>query len=368
MKKFLSLALATILMASLSSCVRQPIVSSEVPLSAESDPLSGDPYPTPWGENETLADPRYLKAVASLQADKEGPEGLSVSVYPKRIEAWPNSARFNDVFVVPLDPHWSLEAARTEAAAAKEQGLAAPHYEAAVYSIQYGNRGKKTRIVIPSTLSWGREEFIFDVTTIWANACNVNGAVTYDRLKEIVIPQTITTIEEGAFPDTPEDVTIFCEAPATDGEGNPTYPEAAFTTAPEWATPITENADTRCLNVTTSVSRTFGPRKDFYIGYCDEERRLDAYLEFELEDKENGTTLLGGRQVVSVPMTGNYNAIGDSFGSYYFSFFIAPELPDGAQVKMDSIRLHGVYPALEEDGTYRPDLTTGPLEVEVRTE
>ena len=304
-------------------------------------------------------------------------EAVGVRFGSKLIEAFPNGTMRSDVFVVPTDPNFNLDKVTAECDEAKKKAEEAGEtyvpleFDAAVYRIV---RKNQSHINIPSIVKYGTR-FVMNVTTIYANACcDNNGIAHYEKIEEIVIPKTITTIEAGAFYEAPENIKFLCEAPQSykDEEGATivTYPEDWTNATPTYEYVLDED-DEDALIVSTTIPSKFGIGADFIIGYESEDYDYPAYMEYKL-DKKNGDSWVEENTVryIKLPIvsTNNpYNAVGTKIGLTESIPYVNVPISTDTRVNLGSIVVHNIYGALQEQtpegkytGRFIPDIAKGP--------
>ena len=332
-----------------------------------------------WNPNpaEKEVERKELAVTAVSSTLTKTTQSLSVTFRSKKIEAWANGARYKNVYVLPTDPEWTFEKAMEEYAAAAAEAEAAgtevvlPRYDASVYNISFNKTavGEKDVIVIPSTITRNKG-FTFDVSTIPADCCfdRESGLPSYEGIRKIIIPATVTTIEPGAFYDVPEGVEICCEAPEfyEDEEGNPveTYPGDWTDITPTYDYELTED-QLRQLDLATPSAETFGDGADFFLGIQTEEYDFPLQLEYCFETQnasgdwvvENTTRW----QEIEIQATNTpYDAVGTRMGKSTITFYISIDVPANSRVYADSLQFHNIYRATPaEGGGMVPDIVEG---------
>ena len=329
-----------------------------------------------------------LAVTISSSALTSTTQSLSVLFRSKKVEAFPNSSRMKNVYIVPLDPKFDLTTAQNAAEEEKAAKTAAGEeftpvvYESAVYNIVYNKSAPaafRSKIVIPSSLTYAGV-LEFRVTTINANCVfNKDGVLDYQDLTEIVIPETITTIQEDAFAEAPDDFIIRCEGSEfvdsgeVDEEEQPIYVkryDTEFSPVPvQYESPLTED-EKKYLDVTAGASKEYGDGADFFLGYKDDKYDYPMYMEYSFERFEGGeTTPIPGTYYMPLDVTSPnnpYNAVGTSMGNDDYNAFITINVEDNIQINPKSIVFHNIYRVIrstdqssQRAGSFVPDLSRG---------
>ncbi|MBO5527784.1 MAG: hypothetical protein J6A47_00480 [Bacilli bacterium] len=340
-----------------------------------------------WTPNakEKATERKDLAVTASSATLTSTAESISVTFRSQKIEAYGNGASTMNVFVLPDDATWTLDAASAAYAEAKQADPDADYieYPAHVYNVSY-NKNARTEdpniIVIPSTVSNTRG-FRFLVNSIVADCCfnEKTGLVSYDNITKIFIPDTIKTIEAGAFYNVPDNVQILCEAPEyytnDENEQVKTYPN-------DWTDAenviyeydlhkiyeefeIDDDEVELLLNTGSPTAKKFGEGADFYLGLESETYNYPLYMEYQFE-KQTGDGLyepVEGKHMYKVPVLATnvpYDAVGSSMGYEYVTKEINIDVPEKCRVKNDSIVFHNIFPAIkgsaEEGSAMKPDV------------
>ncbi|MCR5348481.1 MAG: hypothetical protein K6E59_02590 [Bacilli bacterium] len=331
----------------------------------------GDQWVPP--EEETLVEHSELAVTAVSSTLTSSTQSFAVSFRSKKIEGWANGARYSNVYSLPDDPTWTKEEAfrlyaeDKEAAEAEGKEVELRHYDASVYNISYRSTaskidGRNDRMIIPATVE--RDQgFILDIVGINQDACfnPKTDLVSYDGIAEIVIPETIKTISDGAFYDVPEGVRILCEAPEyyedENGDLVKTYPNDWTDITPVYDYELTEE-ERDALDVLTTAPRAFGKGADFFLGIENEDFGLPLYMEYSLEKTSDGGatyTPIEGTYMHKVPIqsTNNpYDAVGSSMGETDLNQNISVPVPSSCRIDASTVKFHNIFrarPALKEE-------------------
>ena len=336
------------------------------PLSAS--PIRANASEGQWNPNEKeeLVSHTALAVTATSSTLTSTTQSISVSFRSRRIETWPNGAANKNVYILPNDPEW-VDPGRFD----QKEGWDGhpitdadyPRYEASVFNINtyIAAVGSGSHIVVPNFVRKQRS-FILDVVNISADCCfnPKDDLVDYAGISEIVIPDTVLTIEEGAFMDLPDDVTIYCQAPQfkidpntgdfeLDDEGLkiPTYPGQWTDGTVVYDYELTQD-DIDLLQPNTTTSVAFGSGEDFYLGIESDEYYLPLYMEYQYETlnddgsySEQAETYMKKLDLVS---TNNpYDAVGTRMGRDEIVKNIDIPISRGTRVNADSIKFHNIY-------------------------
>lgn len=335
---------------------------------------------SPYVPGEEVDIPREELAVtASSSALTEESQSVTVTFTSKKTEAYPNSSQLKNVYVTPIDPAFDVKTAVEEAKAAREeQGeeFVMPEYECTVFNVTYNPNGGSTKktIVIPHLLTYS-SLIVFRVTSIGSNVVfNDEGLVDYGEIEQIVIPDTITSIDAKAFMNVPENVRIRCEAPETyvndAGETVRTYPEEWTDATPVYSSPLSEQEKT-LLKRNAGGSKEFGEGADFFLGMDSEEFDLPLYVEYQLEtlEPDGSYTPVSGvyYEELQVQSTNNdYDAVGSRMGVSSITSYVNIDLPLRHRIIVESLYFHNIYRAIPEEdetgartGRFVPDFEVG---------
>lgn len=321
-----------------------------------------DAVDVPWaGEEEVFAGGDELSCVITSASLTDSAEAIGVRFASKLIEAYPNGAMRNNVFVVPSDPEFNFDAVMAEATRRKDaeaeggEPYVAQEFDAYVYRITYNN---DEHVVVPSRISYG-SYFVMNVTSIGENVCaDNNGVLHYDGIEEIVIPKTITSIAPGALLEAPETLKILCEAPELTevGEGEeaetlPTYGEDWTDANVEWEYSLTED-DEDSLDLRATLSKDFGVGADFILGYKASDIQAPAYLEYKMQEKQGDEWVTKPdilyTEVPIVSTNNPYNAVGTQVGIDETTPFFNIPITSTTRVDLDSLVFHNLYSAKQE--------------------
>ena len=317
-------------------------------------------------EKEELVSHTSLAVTASSSTLTSTTQSISVSFRSRRIETWPNGAANKNVYILPNDPEW-VDPGRFD----QKEGWDGhpitdddyPRYPASVFNINtyIAAVGSGDHIVVP-TFVRKQKSFILDVVNISADCCfdPKTDLVDYEGIKEIVIPATIETIEEGAFMDLPDDVTILCEAPefvideetgdfALDDDGFkiPTYPGTWTDGTVVYNYQLTGD-DKGLLTPNTTTSVAFGSGEDFYLGIESDDYYFPLYMEYQYETLlEDGSYALQAdtymKKLDLVSTNNPYDAVGTTMGRDEIVKNIDIPVSKGTRVNADSIKFHNIY-------------------------
>ena len=326
-------------------------------------------------EKEKQADHSELVVTATSSTLTSSNQSITVSFHSKRIEAWANGSNNKNVYSLPRQVYneetgtyedWVMpgridQQADYDGHAITEEDY--PRYDADVFNIStyYAANPDNGHIVIPSTLT-NDKRFILDVVGISADACfdPATDNIDYTGIEEIVIPATIEDIEEFAFENLPDDVTIFCEAPeyvldengdfvlGDDGDPIKTYPGNWTDGNVVYDYELT-SSDKAMLNPRTPSAQSFGTGEDFLLGIKSDKHNYPLYVSYQFEKYNEQTKsydLLDGEyfQELDIDSTNNpYDAVGTVMGVTDIVKNIDIEVADNTRVRPETLRIHNIY-------------------------
>ena len=336
--RFLTLGVSFFGALALSILGTTTISSTPVEVKAE-DALAG----------ETLVDSDRISFSLNSSASTPTSHSFRATVTSTMVEGIGNSSRLNNVFVVVDDPSFPTTIAEAKAAAeaaleaAQEAGeeYVPIRYNGAVHQI-LNNKASTSDIVIPSTIDVGEGLFYVDVTSIPEGVCyNDSEEASYNQIKSIWIPSTITTISPGAFVGLSEsDIEIHVEAE----EGYAGYSEG-------WtdSTHVSYGEDFSSVSSlevkATGNIKKFGKGEDFIVGIKSDEYDLPLQIAYDVLDANNQFV---ERRVDSLPINSSntdYDAVGSSVGSLILDFAVDLTLEKGLHIDDSSVSFHNIYPA-----------------------
>ena len=253
-----------------------------------------------------------------------------------------------------------------------------------------GGSGRNANVYLPSTLTRKKEgaNFIIKVTRVAANALTVDGAQydgkniwDKDRVKNIYIPNTMETIEAGAFTgytwsgSAEDDPVIHYE-----GTTLPSGFAAGWTDAPEVAWDLSStsynNKASKAANVggkLNDLPDPLGRPVNFVLGcrqdanhaiFNEPEHNKPLVVQYDRVVTENGVEKSRTTEFEELPIL-NENGPYDSIGPISslsipreFSFRIG----QNEQIDPSSLVFHNIYEAGKSGETFAPDMSK-PLKV-----
>ena len=223
-------------------------------------------------------------------------------------------------------------------------------FDSYIYLIKNDDPSKNRVVHIPSTFT-RRGSFVMGVTGIGAEAC-----VDFTNIDSIYIPNTIVSVESGAFKNVPSTVHIYCESE----------------TAPAgWATDWCDNMDVVTFGATydraddfkklnSSNQTEFGEAENYIVGYksnetyTGEQYNLPLVAEYQVIKPDSTKET----RFYEIPLTSKKNAY-DGVGRFATTLFMVNidlSTAVGEEIDGSSFRLHNIFKAKKEGSNYTVDL------------
>lgn len=195
---------------------------------------------------------------------------------------------------------------------------------------------------------------------------SINNPVATDwtgsKVKNIYIPSTITTISENAFEGIPASVVIHLEyqqedipADFADGWNHDAQVEYGYNYEEEFGFDEEKTSLAYQNAILPQFQQEFGDKElNYFIGYYPEEgEQYPLTATYKLKDSDEVKTYT----FTKTSQSANYDAVGYNLIAFTTDLNCDIPINDNEEIDPESITIHNIYVAKEEDGSLVPDFS-----------
>lgn len=338
-------------------------------VSAAAEPLAVDTVTAPDFSKETEADSSSLTFTLAASSLTDSMNSFRVTVRSGSVSTVRSTQNnnYDTIYLVVVSEGWttwSEETTNGTAAynAATEAGeeYTPTAYDAYVYNIDAGNCNAD--VVIPEQVrgpTVGTSNcFVINVIGIYADACATystvgeKGDISYtsrtgSAISSITIPDSVTTIESGAFPNA-SSITFNVETETAPAGWADDWTDGSINYGSEYS----PSPSTKGHPVGQNGTKSFGVAHDYAVGsVLDLEGYEDYYqplwITYNVVDSQGN--VVKENQTMQQPVTNTTlqcDAVGSNVGGGSMTMNVDFPVEAGTHVDPESIRFHNIYDAL----------------------
>lgn len=227
-------------------------------------------------------------------------------------------------------------------------GIEAANYESFdsyVYLIKNEEPTKEQNkeVHIPTTFT-RQGSFIMNVTSIGADA-----GTDWTSIEKVYIPNTIVSVQSGAFKNVPSTVQILCESESAPAGWASDWCDNMDCVS--WGAEYTRANTFKSLN--SSNVKEFGEAENYIVGYKSSTLDLPLVAEYDVT-KTNGTKEIRFYEIPLTSTKNAYDGVG-RFSATTFNVNLDITTAKGEEIDVNSFKLHNIYKATKVDNVYTVD-------------